>query len=94
MKSSTTVERKKKVSFTLEAGECRDVFVAGSFNNWDPQATPMMPVGGDGLYKASLTLPKGSYEYKFVVDGNWQADPGNPNSVANGAGSQNSVMNV
>ena len=29
----------------------------------------------DGMWKATLSLDPGTYEYRFLVDGQWQIDP-------------------
>ncbi len=43
------------------------VFVAGSFNDWDPSATPMSDDDGDGIYTAVITGMVGDLvDYKFV----------------------------
>ena len=44
------------------------VRVAGTFNNWRPGATPMVPMGG-GRWLKELVLAPGVYEYRFVVNG-------------------------
>ncbi|MCD6502034.1 hypothetical protein J7L01_05485, partial [bacterium] len=46
----------------------KEVFVAGSFNDWSESATPMES-DGEGNWSATLDLAPGRYEYKFVVDG-------------------------
>lgn len=70
-----------------------DVCVAGSFNEWHPQATPMIPLG-NGRWAKELTLPPGRYEYRFVVDGQWVSDPKAAASVPNPFGSTNGVIKV
>lgn len=67
-----------EVFFTLEAPGARNVFLVGSFNNWNPTVEPM-PRTGD-VFEISLYLTEGSYRYKFVVDGRWTVDPDNPGS--------------
>ncbi len=49
---------------------------------------------GDGVYRCTLRLAPGCYEYKFVVDGEWVLDDGNPNFTSNDFGTLNSVLNV
>lgn len=49
---------------TAEVGD-EGVHVAGSFNDWDPAATPMTLLMG-GVYQTTLALPAGYYEYKFL----------------------------
>ena len=73
--------------------EASDVCVAGSFNNWQPQATPMVPLG-DGKWAKELTLPGGRYEYRFVVDGHWQTDLNARENQPNPFGTMNSVLTI
>ena len=87
-------QSRKRVNLELTGKPASDVFVAGSFNDWDPTAKPLKPVGGNGQYRATLMLPQGRHEYKFVVDGAWHIDPQNPDVVANDRGSQNSILVV
>ena len=51
-----------------------EVCIAGTFNDWRPEATPMIGLG-HGRWMKQLTLPPGVYEYRFVADGNWMPDP-------------------
>ena len=70
-----------------------DVCVAGSFNDWQPQATPLVPLG-NGKWAKELTLPYGRYEYRFVVDGAWLTDPAAKEIAPNPFGSENAVLTV
>jgi hypothetical protein len=47
-----------------------------------------------GIYAVSVNLAPGTYQYKFVVDGLWCADPQNADSIANDQGTFNSVITV
>jgi 1,4-alpha-glucan branching enzyme len=69
------------------------VAIAGTFNDWRPEATPMIPMG-QGRWLKNLALPPGRYEYLFVADGTWVADPLAPAAVGNPFGGVNSVMTV
>lgn len=84
----------KKVELQLVTEPGSDVFVAGTFNNWDPKVTPMRDNPDAGHYKAVLRLPLGQHEYKFVVNGEWHMDPNNPNWTLNNLGSLNSLITV
>jgi 1,4-alpha-glucan branching enzyme len=84
----------RKVSFQLTTDPGREVFVAGTFNNWDPKQYRMSDNPGSGHWKTTLVLPPGRHEYKFVVNGEWRADPNCPESVPNDQGSLNSVITV
>jgi 1,4-alpha-glucan branching enzyme len=86
--------------FSLCASHATSVFLAGTFNGWNPRATPMRKYG-DCEWRAALELPPGRYEYKFVVDGQWccrrdchdRAYPG-PGCVTNEYGTFNLVIEV
>jgi hypothetical protein len=69
------------------------VSVAGSFNNWQPRATPMARERG-GKWSTALLLQPGHYEYRFVVDGQWQNDPMARRFVANPFGGLNCIVEV
>ena len=82
------------VEFSLPGKPGHENFVAGSFNDWAPECAPMEFSAADDCYRRKLTLPPGSYEYKFVVDGRWILDDSNPNFTANDFGTLNSVLNL
>lgn len=84
----------KSVTFTIHAEKGKEVFVAGEFNKWDPTAKKMAYKAKDGIYSATVKLVPGEYQYKFVIDGTWCADPENANSVQNDQGTFNSVVVV
>lgn len=79
------------VHFELAAPAAREVFLAGTFNDWKYGATPMARADG-GKWVADLTLHPGVYEYRFVVDGEWRLDPNNMESVPNPFGEANSLL--
>ncbi len=63
--------------FSYAAPNAGSVALAGSFNDWSTTANPMVREE-DGTWSTVLRLAKGTHEYKFVVDGQWLTDPGNP----------------
>src|SRR5689334_9290599 len=69
------------------------VAIAGTFNQWRPEATPMIEMGR-GRWLKELVLSAGSYEYLFVVDGKWLADPLARETTPNPFGGVNSVLTV
>jgi 1,4-alpha-glucan branching enzyme len=83
----------KPVEFSLDQPQARSVAVAGTFNDWDVNRTPLR-LNSEGTWKATVWLPAGRYEYRFVVDGQWISDPGARESVQNTFGSTNSVLVV
>ncbi len=80
-------------TFALFEPHATKVCLSGEFNAWSTTATPMTQQS-EGFWKASLTLPPGRYQYKFVVDGQWMPDPKARESVFNEHGSLNSVIEV
>lgn len=80
------------VRLVLLAPAAHSVSVAGTFNQWDAAATPLVRSGSNGVWTATLTLPAGQHQYAFVVDGaQWLPDPGAP-TIADGFGRRNSVL--
>jgi AMP-activated protein kinase-like protein len=80
------------VRFVLTAPDAHEVTVAGTFNQWDSQATPLVRTGS--LWTATITLPPGQHQYAFVVDGvRWVPDPAAP-AVDDGFGRRNSVLTL
>lgn len=82
------------VRFVLVAPDAHNVSLAGTFNQWDPRATPLVRSGPGGVWTATLQLPAGQHQYAFVVDGErWVPDPGAP-AVDDGFGRRNSVLTL
>ncbi|MBK9302391.1 MAG: hypothetical protein IPM94_00395 [bacterium] len=85
----------RTVPFKYAAGKsAKDVFLAGTFNDWNDSKQRLADADGDGVWETSLLLQPGSYQYKFVVDGQWKQDPANPEGRDDGFGGQNSVLEV
>ena len=91
-KSTAKKATAKNVTFTVHADKGKAVYVAGEFNKWNPTAKKMAYKAG--VYTATVKLAAGTYQYKFVIDGTWCADPENVNAVANDQGTFNSVITV
>jgi hypothetical protein len=70
----------------------RIVAVAGTFNGWNQSQYLFERAGDEWICK--LPLPAGTYQYKFIVDGNWLVDPSNPTIVRDRRGFENSQLAV
>jgi 1,4-alpha-glucan branching enzyme len=84
----------RPIEFRLNLPGAKSATVAGTFNEWDLNRTPLTkdPNGG---WKTTVLLKPGRYEYRFVIDGaQWYSDPGAKECVPNGFGSTNSVVVV
>jgi 1,4-alpha-glucan branching enzyme len=87
------IPKRKRVEFRYETADALEVIVSGDFNGWD-QKKHVMKSDGRGIWKKTMMLPPGQYEYKFVVDGEWRTDPGNPYQNFNCFGSINNVLKI
>ena len=83
----------KRTIFRLYAPEAKEVFLAGSFNDWEPAAQPLKP-DKNGNWKTRISLESGTHEYRFVVDGEWKDDPMNEEAWPNAFGTNNSVVRI
>lgn len=81
------------VSLQLVNPAAKKVCVAGSFNDWKPERTPLLQVG-NGRWVGDLAVKPGRHEYLFVVDGQWLPDPNAAETVQNPFGGKNSVLTV
>jgi hypothetical protein len=82
------------VRFELAAPSASRVSLVGSFNEWNPVATPLERDPSSGKWIVSLRLPPGRHVYSFVVDGDVTADPTAPRAADDDFGSANSVVLV
>jgi 1,4-alpha-glucan branching enzyme len=57
------------VQFVLVAPEAARVTLAGDFNDWDRDATPLRRSGANGVWSVVVPLQSGRYRYVFIVDG-------------------------
>ena len=83
----------KKVEFRISAPRASWVGIAGDFNGWRPDALTAKK-DKKGIWSAAATLPTGTYEYKFVIDGSWLVDPTCSRRTINAFGAENSVLVV
>jgi hypothetical protein len=74
-----------------------DVRIAGDFNGWVPDKGVRSRIESDRgtrVWTKVLHLPPGTYQYRYVVDGEWRADPTNEESIAVPGGGRNSLLVV
>lgn len=82
------------VELHIKIAGAEEILIAGDFNNWLPQSSPMIKEDGSGRFKARLRLTEGRYRYRLVVDGRWTRDPCNQFSEVNEFGEMNSVFEI
>jgi Glycogen recognition site of AMP-activated protein kinase len=91
--NDNSVYYKTNYVFTLAGNSnAKRVIVSGSFNNWSHNEIAMER-WGQGWLK-HVYLAEGTHTYRFVADGNWFADPANPDQYPNEFGETNSVVCV
>jgi len=96
MLSKAKTEKKasrRRVTLSLEAPMAKEVTLLGDFNNWNSETHPMKK-GKEGVWKKSLMLLPGRYEYKFLVDGQWHHDPENSDFCFTSLGTCNNLLFV
>ena len=85
--------QKRRITFKLEASEAKEAILVGDFNSWDVKKH-RMKMDDKGRWTKIVTLAPGSYEYKFLLDGQWQNDPNNDQVVPNSFGTHNNLLTV
>jgi len=80
----------KEVFLALKAPDADKVFVSGDFNDWKLDELKRE----DGTWVFRANLGPGKYRYKFVRDGEWIEDPGNPRKEKNPYGQMDSLIEI
>ena len=87
----TQKESSRNVAFTFRAPETTEVFLAGEFNGWDTSFL-LMKKDRAGVWRTTVKLLPGRYEYKFFVDNVWAEDVPGLETVPNPLGTHNFVI--
>jgi len=92
-------EERKETLFQLHRSDfAQPVYkaaLAGEFNQWNKDAARFIADSDSAVWRVSLPLPPGQYEYKFVLnDKDWVTDPQNPQKVPDGWNGYNSLRTV
>jgi len=85
--------KRRKITFSFESSDAKEVNLVGDFNNWNSTKHPMKK-DDNGRWTKAVILPPGQYEYKFLVDGQWKQDPQNDRISQNNFGTYNNVFNL
>ncbi len=86
--------RRYVVQFTYVNPGASQVYVAGSFNNWQKKQVQLSRASEQGVWVGTLILKPGVYEYMFVVDGEWVADQLARRFMEDGFGRKNALLYV
>jgi 1,4-alpha-glucan branching enzyme len=87
------VVKRKRIEFVLEMPLAQEVILMGDFNQWDHKKHPMRK-DKKGVWRKTVMIYPGRYEYRFWVDGEWYNDPRNTLRCPNCFGSENNVIEV
>lgn len=74
-----------RVDMSAETVASSGVHIAGSFqsiaglgSDWNPGSTLVQDLDGDKIYEISVSLPAGTYQYKFINGNAWGMDENPP----------------
>jgi len=87
------VVKRKSIEFAIEKPNAHQVILLGDFNQWDPKTNPMRR-DENGVWRETVMISPGRYEYRFWVDGKWYNDSLNTLRCPNCFGSENNVIEV
>lgn len=92
-KHSSSIPGHVCVVFELPASVWADrIYLTGDFNEWCENDLPLRQ-GRDGTWRVTLDLPVDQcFQFRYVVDGEWQTDWCADGAEENTFGSQNSVV--
>ena len=87
----------REIVVRFRDANANDVRIAGDFNGWVPDKGVRSLIESEGqtrVWTKILRLPPGTYQYRYVVDGEWREDPENPEIISSTVGGRNSVLVV
>ena len=56
-----------------------DLYISGSFNNWNPADTEYKMIESGGSYRIIKNFIRGNYEFKFTINRSWDYNYGGEN---------------
>ena len=87
-------QTKEGVIFNYYDPLAKDVQLAGDFSDWKPTDTLAVNKKNKHIWTGTIPLKPGTYQYKFIVDGEWKIDPYNSKVVVSEHGVNNSTISV
>jgi hypothetical protein len=87
------VDTRKEVAFCFDNTSAQAVLLVGDFTDWEKNPVKLL-LGGGGTWHAKVKLPPGRHAYRFLVDGQWQDDPKQPQRIQNEFGSFNNIIEI
>ena len=91
LRPTISKELYKEIEFSFYAPLAQDVKLAGSFSDWQKKAIRLNP-SETGHWKTKIRLKPGRYEYRYLIDGQWENDQRKIEQIMNAHGSANNVL--
>ena len=92
VKKKTAPKAVKAVDFLFFAPLSKKVLLGGDFNSWNAKKNSLKK-SDSGIWKTSLKLKPGRYEYRFNIDGGWENDNQRQTELAgNSFGQTNNIL--
>jgi 1,4-alpha-glucan branching enzyme len=87
-------KQETEVTFELAIEQVKKVQLVAEFNDWQPLA--MKFIKKDNTYRAKVRLPKDKkFHFRYLIDDQiWENDHQADAYIANGFGTENSVVNT
>lgn len=87
-------KQEAEVTFELNVEQASKVQLVAEFNNWQPME--MRFIKKDKTYRAKVRLPKNqAFHFRYLIDDErWENDHQADAYIANGFGSDNSIVNT
>jgi hypothetical protein len=92
--SSSDTPQHYLMRFSYNNPLAKQVFVAGSFNQWRKEQIPLIDTTGNGQWIGMLQIEPGVYEYMFYVDGQWVTDKQAQRFKDDGFGRKNAILQL
>jgi hypothetical protein len=86
--------RQYVIQFIYNDPQAKQVFVAGSFNDWQKEQIPLTDNSGKGTWIGVVPMKPGLYEYMFYVDGRWASDSHALRYKDDGFGRKNAILEL
>jgi len=84
---------KNTIEFRIYKPGARFISIVGDFNNWNPE-NDLLTQHKDGIWRLTKRIPRGTYRYKFIVDGEWVPDLYNLKSASDDNGDICSILTI
>src|SRR4051812_19490512 len=79
--------------FSFRSANASNIQLVGDFTQWQERPINLQK-DTDGIWKATVILPPGIHQYRFVVDGQWSDDPACTQRAPNPFGGENMMRQV